>query len=92
MSCSSPFVHRLPRCPPPLCPCSSHARIGTFRPSRTLTAAVIISSVLVFGNPLTTTNKIGTAIALIGVGFYSQVKRWKPKAKAAGAGTADATA
>lgn len=55
-------------------------------------AAVIISSVLVFGNPLTTTNKIGTAIALIGVGFYSQVKRWKPKAKAAGAGAADATA
>lgn len=37
---------------------------------------------LVFGNPLTTTNKIGTAIALIGVGLYSQVKRWKPKAKA----------
>jgi len=55
------------------------------------TAAVIISSVLVFGNTLTTTNKIGTAIALIGVGLYSQVKRWKPKPKAAAAG-ADVTA
>lgn len=54
-------------------------------------AAVIISSVLVFGNTLTTTNKIGTAIALVGVGLYSQVKRWKPKLKTAVAG-ADATA
>ncbi|KAL4447200.1 hypothetical protein ABPG77_007233 [Micractinium sp. CCAP 211/92] len=44
---------------------------------------VIASSILVFRNPVTQQNLIGTAIALAGVFAYSQVKRIKPKAKAA---------
>jgi len=36
--------------------------------------AVIVSSVLVFKNEVTLLNKIGTAIAIIGVAIYSQVK------------------
>ncbi|KAA8491594.1 Phosphoenolpyruvate/phosphate translocator 2, chloroplastic [Porphyridium purpureum] len=43
--------------------------------------AVIVSSVLVFHNPVTMQNKLGTAIAIAGVGLYSQVKNWKPKKK-----------
>ncbi|KAL4443710.1 hypothetical protein ABPG75_011447 [Micractinium tetrahymenae] len=44
---------------------------------------VIASSILVFRNPVTQQNLIGTAIALAGVFAYSQVKRIKPKTKAA---------
>lgn len=43
--------------------------------------AVIVSSVLVFGNEVTPLNKIGTAIAIFGVALYSQVKRLKPAKK-----------
>ncbi|KAI3428202.1 hypothetical protein D9Q98_006582 [Chlorella vulgaris] len=40
---------------------------------------VIASSILVFRNPVTSQNLIGTAIALAGVFAYSQVKRVAPK-------------
>ncbi len=40
---------------------------------------VIASSILVFRNPVTSQNLIGTAIALAGVFAYSQVKRVGPK-------------
>uniref|UniRef100_A0A7S3EMW8 Sugar phosphate transporter domain-containing protein n=2 Tax=Rhodosorus marinus TaxID=101924 RepID=A0A7S3EMW8_9RHOD len=43
--------------------------------------AVIVSSIVVFKNEVTTLNKIGTAIAIFGVGLYSQVKRLKPNVK-----------
>eukprot|EP00184_Porphyridium_aerugineum_P007614 CAMPEP_0184699540 /NCGR_PEP_ID=MMETSP0313-20130426/5788_1 /TAXON_ID=2792 /ORGANISM="Porphyridium aerugineum, Strain SAG 1380-2" /LENGTH=382 /DNA_ID=CAMNT_0027158655 /DNA_START=66 /DNA_END=1214 /DNA_ORIENTATION=+ len=45
--------------------------------------AVIVSSVLVFRNPVSTLNILGTAIAISGVALYSQVKKLKPKAKSA---------
>jgi len=38
--------------------------------------AVIVASVLVFQNPVSVTNAVGTAIALVGVLLYSLVKRW----------------
>ena len=44
---------------------------------------VIASSILVFRNPVTQQNLLGTAIALAGVFAYSQVKRMKPKPPAA---------
>ena len=43
---------------------------------------VIVASVIVFRNPVTTTNAIGTALALFGVFAYSQVKRFSGKKKA----------
>ncbi|KDD75356.1 hypothetical protein H632_c725p0, partial [Helicosporidium sp. ATCC 50920] len=36
---------------------------------------VIVTSVLIFRNPVTPQNALGTGIALAGVFFYSQVKR-----------------
>lgn len=36
---------------------------------------IIVASVIVFRNPVTTQNAIGTAVALAGVFVYSQVKR-----------------
>ncbi|KAL6766545.1 hypothetical protein ACKKBG_A36455 [Auxenochlorella protothecoides x Auxenochlorella symbiontica] len=44
---------------------------------------VIVASVFVFQNPVTTQNALGTAIALAGVFGYSQVKRLSGKPKAA---------
>lgn len=40
---------------------------------------VIVASVIVFANPVTTQNAIGTAIALLGVFAYSQAKRLTSK-------------
>uniref|UniRef100_A0A7S1TKR7 Sugar phosphate transporter domain-containing protein n=1 Tax=Erythrolobus australicus TaxID=1077150 RepID=A0A7S1TKR7_9RHOD len=40
--------------------------------------AVIASSILVFRNPVTKLNLLGTAIAIAGVAIYSQVKKLKP--------------
>ncbi|RLN27860.1 phosphoenolpyruvate/phosphate translocator 3, chloroplastic-like [Panicum miliaceum] len=44
---------------------------------------VIVSSVLFFGTPLSPINALGTGIALAGVFLYSQLKKAKPKSKAA---------
>jgi solute carrier family 35, member E1 len=44
---------------------------------------VIIASVIVFQNPMSTQSKICTMIALAGVFAYSQAKRLTGKAKAA---------
>ena len=41
---------------------------------------VIASSILVFRNPVTQQNLVGTAVALAGVFAYSQVKRGAGKA------------
>ncbi|KAF0892002.1 hypothetical protein E2562_012482 [Oryza meyeriana var. granulata] len=44
---------------------------------------VIVTSVLFFRTPVSPINSLGTAIALAGVFLYSQLKRLKPKPKAA---------
>lgn len=44
---------------------------------------VIVASVIVFRNPMSTQSKIGTAIALVGVFLYSQAKRISKKKKTA---------
>ncbi|TKW32498.1 hypothetical protein SEVIR_2G172000v4 [Setaria viridis] len=44
---------------------------------------VIVTSVLFFRTPVSPVNSLGTGVALAGVFLYSQLKRLKPKAKAA---------
>ncbi|WVZ64162.1 hypothetical protein U9M48_013725 [Paspalum notatum var. saurae] len=44
---------------------------------------VIVTSVLFFRTPVSPINSLGTGIALAGVFLYSQLKRFKPKPKAA---------
>jgi solute carrier family 35 protein E1 len=44
---------------------------------------VIVASVIVFQNPMSRQNMLGTALALAGVFIYSQVKRQQTKAKLA---------
>jgi Triose-phosphate Transporter family len=44
---------------------------------------VIVASVIVFRNPMSMQSKISTAVALLGVFFYSQAKRHVSKSKKA---------
>ncbi|KAK1693024.1 hypothetical protein QYE76_009721 [Lolium multiflorum] len=45
--------------------------------------AVIVSSVIFFRTPISPINAFGTALALVGVFLYSQLKKAKPKTKTA---------
>jgi Tpt phosphate/phosphoenolpyruvate translocator len=50
--------------------------------------AIIISSVLFFGTPLSTKTKIGTAVALLGTYLYTEAgRRFKPEPAGGSAGT-----